>query len=50
MGLLDVEVIPTIDIDMLIPGWPDMGEIALVERVTLPFELGDGFRHVHGVP
>ena len=50
MCLLDVEVIPTIDIDMLIPGRPDMGEIALVDWVTLPFELCYGFRHVHGVP
>ena len=50
MCLLDVEVLPTIDIAMRIPGWPDMGESALVDRVTFPFELCHGFRHVHGVP
>ena len=50
MCLLDVEVIATIDIDMRIPGGPDMGEIAFVDWIPLPFELCHGFRHVHGVP
>src|SRR5215510_3098672 len=50
MYLLNVEVIPAIDIDMLIPSRPDMGEIVLVDRITLPFELCNGFRHVHRIP
>jgi hypothetical protein len=43
-------VIPAIDIDMLIPGWPDMREVVLVDRIALPFELFNRFRHVHGIP
>jgi hypothetical protein len=35
---------------VFIPARPDMGEIALVDRVPLPLELGNRFRHVHGVP
>ena len=50
MCLLDVEVIPTIDIDVFISGRPDMGEVALVHRVALPFKLCNGFGHVHGIP
>ena len=37
-------------IDVFIPGRPNMGEVALVDRVPLPCELCHGFRHVDGVP
>jgi hypothetical protein len=37
------------DIDVFIPARPDMGEIALVDRVALPLELSNRFHHVHGV-
>jgi hypothetical protein len=43
-------VIPTIDIHMLIPSRPDMGKVALVDRISLAFELFDDFCHVDGIP
>jgi hypothetical protein len=46
----NVEVIPTIDIHVLIPGRPDIGKITLIDRISLAFELFDNFRHVDGVP
>ena len=43
-------MIAAIAIEVCIPGGPDRGEVALVDRGTLPFALCHGFRHVDGVP
>ena len=43
-------MIATIHIDMPIAGRPDPGEITVLHRIALAFELFDHSRHVHGIP
>jgi hypothetical protein len=50
LGLFEVEVIATIDIDMPIGGWPDPGEITVLNRIALAFELIDHSSHIDRIP
>ena len=50
MGLLNIEVIMSIEIDMSVARGPDMREIAVLDRITFLFKLLDGGGHVNGVP
>ena len=50
MRFFEIEVIATIHIDMPIAGRPDPGEITVLHRIALAFELFDHSRHVYGIP
>jgi hypothetical protein len=39
MGFLDVEPVFAIHINVGIPGWPDMGQIAFLHSEAFPLEL-----------
>jgi hypothetical protein len=50
LGLLDIEVIVSMEIDMRVTRGPDLGEIAIQNGVAFFLELLDGGGHIHGVP
>jgi len=47
---LDIEVIFAIDIDMGIPGGPDMGKITVLHRLAFLLQLLHHSRHVDRIP
>ena len=49
-GFLDIKVILPIDIDMRIPGGPDMGEITVLHGIAFLLQLLHDGRHVDRIP
>ena len=49
MRFFEIEVIATIHIDMPIAGRPDPGEITVLYRLALAFELLDHCGHIHRI-
>jgi hypothetical protein len=50
LGLFKVEVIATIDIDMPIAGGPDPGEVTVLNRIALTFELINHCGYIDRIP